>query len=101
MHAPFFTGNSEPASPRINPLHGSGFMEHLPGRDCACSQHSPVTAAMVYTAGAWSHGRIKAEGKTPREIRRRLKRYLDRRLYRALNALHSDDNTITGAARQI
>ncbi|WP_218713814.1 IS110 family transposase [Arthrobacter sp. BF1] len=36
--------------------------------------------------------RRKAEGKTPREIRRILKRYLSRRLYRLLNALHAPAN---------
>ncbi len=33
--------------------------------------------------------RRKAEGKTPKEIRRILKRYLSRRLYHLLNALHT------------
>lgn len=42
--------------------------------------------------------RRKAEGKTPKEIRRILKRYLSRRLYRLLNALHAPDNTTTIAA---
>jgi transposase len=46
--------------------------------------HDPTTRAYAE--------RRKAEGKTPREIRRCLKRYLARRLYRALSALHSDDN---------
>lgn len=44
-----------------------------------------------------SAGRQKAEGKTPREIRRCLNRYLTRRLYRALNALHTDDSTRANA----
>ena len=39
--------------------------------------------------------RRKAEGKTPREMRRVLKRYLSRRLYRLLNALHAPHNTTT------
>ena len=52
--------------------------------------HDPTTRAYAE--------RRKAEGRTPREIRRCLKRYLARRLYRALNALHSDDNTNTSAA---
>jgi transposase len=40
----------------------------------------------------------KAEGKTPREIRRILKRYLARRLYHVLNTLHADDDTVPKAA---
>lgn len=43
--------------------------------------HDPVTRAYAE--------RKKAEGKNPREIRRILKRYLARHLYRALNALHT------------
>lgn len=43
--------------------------------------HDPVTQAYA--------DRRRGEGKTPREIRRCLKRYLARRLYRLLNALHT------------
>ncbi|WP_372697285.1 IS110 family transposase [Arthrobacter sp. JSM 101049] len=51
--------------------------------------HDPATRAYA--------DRRKAEGKTPREIRRCLKRYLARRLYRALNSLHAMDETAQGA----
>jgi transposase len=47
--------------------------------------HDPVTRAYAE--------RKKAEGKNPREIRRILKRYLARHLYRALNALHTPNDT--------
>ncbi|MDB5243856.1 MAG: transposase of ISAar18, family [Spirosoma sp.] len=46
--------------------------------------HDPATRAYAE--------RKKAEGRTPREIRRILKRYLARHLYRTLNALHTPDN---------
>ncbi|MDP9696947.1 UNVERIFIED_ORG: transposase [Arthrobacter globiformis] len=52
--------------------------------------HDPVTRA--YAEGK------KAEGKNPREIRRILKRYLARHLYRALNALHTPNDTVPRAA---
>ena len=52
--------------------------------------HHPDTRAYVE--------RRTAEGKTPREIRRILKRYLARRLYRILNALHMSDDTVPMAA---
>ncbi len=42
--------------------------------------------------------RRTAEGKTKREIRRCLKRYLSRHLYRSLNALHTADDTIPTTA---
>ncbi|MCB5292441.1 IS110 family transposase [Arthrobacter sp. SO3] len=52
--------------------------------------HDPATRAYAE--------RRKAEGKSPREIRRCLKRYLARHLYRTLNALHANDSTIPKAA---
>lgn len=52
--------------------------------------HDPATRAYAE--------RRKAEGKTPREIRRCLKRYLARHLYRTLNALHATGDTIRNAA---
>ncbi len=52
--------------------------------------HDPVTRANAE--------RKKAEGKNPREIRRILKRYLARHLYRALNALHTPNDTVPRAA---
>jgi transposase len=42
--------------------------------------------------------RRKAEGKSDRDIRRILKRYLARQLYRTLNALHVNDGTAAMAA---
>lgn len=52
--------------------------------------HDPATRAYAE--------RRKAEGKTSREIRRCLKRYLARHLYRALNALHAATEAIPIAA---
>ncbi|MET3933621.1 hypothetical protein ABIE00_001667 [Arthrobacter sp. OAP107] len=48
--------------------------------------HDPATRAYAE--------RRTAEGKSSREIRRCLKRYLARHLYRALNALHAATEAI-------
>lgn len=52
--------------------------------------HDPATREYV--------ARRTAEGKTPREIRRCLKRYLARALYRKLNALHRSAESVAEAA---
>ena len=52
--------------------------------------HDPATRAYME--------RRKSEGKSTREIRRCLKRYLARHLYRTLNALHTPTETIPNAS---
>lgn len=52
--------------------------------------HDPATRAYAE--------RRRAEGKTGREIRRCLKRYLARHLYRTLNTLHASGDTIPSPA---
>jgi transposase len=52
--------------------------------------HMAVVARMAHDPATRAYAdRRTAEGKTPREIRRCLKRYLARHLYRSLNALHT------------
>lgn len=61
--------------------------------------HMATVVRMVHDPATRLYAeRRKAEGKTPREIRRILKRYLARRLYRVLNALHVPDETVPIAA---
>lgn len=51
--------------------------------------HMAIITRMTYDPDTRAYAeRRTAEGKTPREIRRCLKRYLARHLYRTLNALH-------------
>lgn len=53
--------------------------------------HMATITRMAYDPETRAYAeRRTAEGKTPREIRRCLKRYLARHLYRALNALHRE-----------
>lgn len=54
--------------------------------------HDPATRAYAE--------RRRAEGKTGREIRRCLKCYLARHLYRTLNTLHASGDTIPSPAWQ-
>jgi transposase len=55
--------------------------------------HMATVVRMVHDPATRAYAeRKKAEGRTPREIRRILKRYLARHLYRTLNALHTPDN---------
>lgn len=64
-----------------------------------CALHMATVVRTVHDPDTRAYAkRRKAEGKTPREIRRCLKRYLARRLYRTLNALHAPDNAIPNAA---
>lgn len=48
-----------------------------------CMIHDPQTRAYVE--------KRRAEGRTTKEIRRRLKPYLARHIYRSLNALHVEE----------
>lgn len=64
-----------------------------------CALHMATVVRTVHDPDIRAYAeRRKAEGKTPREIRRCLKRYLARRLYRTLNALHASDSTVPAAA---
>jgi len=55
-----------------------------------CALHMATIVRTVHDPNTRAYAeRRKAEGKTPREIRRCLKRYLARHLYRTLNALHA------------
>lgn len=57
--------------------------------------HMATVVRMVHDPATRGYAeRKKAEGKNPREIRRILKRYLARHLYRALNALHTPNDTV-------
>lgn len=56
--------------------------------------HMAVVVRMAHDPETQAYAvRRTAEGRTPREIRRCLKRYLARHLYRALNALHATAET--------
>lgn len=56
--------------------------------------HMAVVVRMAHDPATQEYAdRRTTEGKTPREIRRCLKRYLARHLYRALNALHASAET--------
>lgn len=56
--------------------------------------HMAVVVRIAHDPGTQEYvDRRTTEGKTPREIRRCLKRYLARHLYRALNALHASTET--------
>jgi transposase len=56
--------------------------------------HMAVVSRMIHDPRSRAYtARRSAEGKTNREIRRCLKRYLARHLYRVLNALHTLNET--------
>jgi len=56
--------------------------------------HMAVITRMTYHPETRAYvERRRAEGRTTKEIRRCLKRYLARQLYRTLNALHTDEMT--------
>lgn len=64
-----------------------------------CALHMATVVRTVHDPDTRAYAeRRKAEGKTPREIRRCLKRYLARRLYRTLNALHAPDSAVPTTA---
>lgn len=61
--------------------------------------HMAVVTRMAHDPGSRAYAeRRRTEGKTNREIRRCLKRYLARHLFRTLNALHTPSKAILAAA---
>jgi transposase len=85
------------------PASSGNTVRHRPNRGgdrrLNCALHMATIVRTVHDPNTRAYAeRRKAEGKTPREIRRCLKRYLARHLYRTLNALHAPDSAVPTAA---